>query len=65
MTSTRYEQLLELSLKVIKDRETAVAWFSRPNPALGGRTPLECSRTVKGAQKVERILAELHNGVFD
>jgi len=61
----RYERLFEFSLKVIKDKEKARAWFSRKNPALQGRTPFECCLTAKGASEVEEILAQLHNRIFD
>jgi len=61
----RYERLFDFSLKVIRDKNTARAWFSRPNPALKGRTPFACCRTAQGAREVENILAGLHAGVFD
>jgi putative toxin-antitoxin system antitoxin component (TIGR02293 family) len=45
------------------DRNAAVAWLSRPNRALNGKTPLRLATTEVGAREVERLVTRLEHGV--
>lgn len=45
------------------DAEAARAWFSKPQPALGGATPLEVARTEVGAREVENLIGRLEHGI--
>ena len=42
----------------------AMRWLTTPQPALGGREPLEFSRTDLGAREVEDLIGRLEHGVF-
>ena len=46
------------------DKGKAVAWMSRPNKALGGRTPEELAHTEIGGREVLSLLGRLEHGVF-
>jgi len=43
--------------------EAARRWFLAPNRALGGRTPLDYTRTDVGAREVEQLLGRLEHGI--
>lgn len=43
---------------------SAMEWFSRPNRAFGGRTPLEMASTEVGCREVENLIGRLEHGVF-
>jgi len=45
------------------DQEAALAWLSRPNRALNGKTPLHLATTDVGAREVERLITRLEHGV--
>jgi putative toxin-antitoxin system antitoxin component (TIGR02293 family) len=45
------------------DRTAALAWLSRPNRALNGKTPLQLATTDVGAREVERLITRLEHGV--
>jgi len=45
------------------DRTAALAWLSRPNRALNGKTPLQLASTDIGAREVERLVTRLEHGV--
>jgi putative toxin-antitoxin system antitoxin component (TIGR02293 family) len=45
------------------DRKAALAWLSRPNRALNGKTPLQLATTDVGAREVERLVTRLEHGV--
>lgn len=46
------------------DVDRARAWLERPQPALGGRVPLEFASTEVGAREVEMLIGRLEHGVF-
>lgn len=39
-------------------------WLSTPQPALGGETPLEFTKTDIGSREVENLIGRLEHGVF-
>lgn len=61
----RYSRLLDMAIELFEgDRRAAHEWLSRGNRALGGRTPLEASKTEVGAREVENLVVRLEHGVF-
>ena len=46
------------------DRISALEWFTRPAPALGGARPLELLSSEAGAVEVSRLIGRLGHGVF-
>jgi putative toxin-antitoxin system antitoxin component (TIGR02293 family) len=46
------------------DRAGAVEWLLHKLPALGGKTPVEVSRTDLGAREVEQLIGRIRHGVF-
>jgi len=71
LTKPESERLLRLSLVFEKavnlfegDAESARAWLSRSNKALGGETPLSAVETEIGAREVEDLIGRLEHGVF-
>jgi len=46
------------------DRDAAVEWLTRAQPALGGGVPLDLARTELGVREVERLVGRLEHGVF-
>lgn len=46
------------------NKEAARNWFTSPNRALGGRSPLEVSATETGTREVENLIGRLEHGVF-
>jgi putative toxin-antitoxin system antitoxin component (TIGR02293 family) len=48
--------------QVFRTPEGVARWFSQPNRALGGATPLEYARTPLGAEEVERVLERILDG---
>ncbi|PKN17919.1 MAG: hypothetical protein CVU71_10330 [Deltaproteobacteria bacterium HGW-Deltaproteobacteria-6] len=59
-----YERLLQRAIDVFGDEEKAKQWFSSPQKALGGKTPLEYSESDVGAQEVEDLLGRIEWGVY-
>jgi len=59
--STIFEKAVEL---FEGDVDGAVEWLTRPEKALGQRTPLSYSRTELGAREVESLMGRLEHGVF-
>ena len=54
-----------LHAKSVFDHERdAVAWFSMPNAALGGETPLSWLDTDAGVHQVDDVLTRLEFGVY-
>lgn len=49
---------------VLENEENARQWMARPLAVLGGKSPLEMSRTEPGARAVEQALGRLEHGVF-
>jgi len=46
------------------DRDAASEWMSSAQPALGGDTPIEVSRTELGSREVENLVGRLEHGVY-
>ena len=60
----RLERLYAIAFDVFEEEALAKAWLQRPNPALGGRSPLEFADTDVGARVVERLMGQIEHGVF-
>lgn len=45
-------------------KKKALQWFTNPNRALGGLSPLEVAATENGSREVENLIGRLENGVF-
>ncbi len=60
----RLARIFTHAVDVFDDRLKATAWFSRPNQALGGRTPLSVLDTDIGVQEVDDILGRIEHGIF-
>jgi len=52
----------QLAFKVFKDKQLAKDWLSRPNEALGGRSPIMLCETENGAKQVCRVLHTMEWG---
>lgn len=67
-TPEESERLYRLARLVSQARATfrtgggVARWFSNPNRALGGKTPLEYASTPIGAEEVERVLDRILDG---
>lgn len=58
-------RLLAQTLELFEgNKESARDWFTNPNRALGGRSPLEVSATETGTREVENLIGRLEHGVF-
>ena len=44
--------------------EAGMRWFTSPNRALGGQSPLKVAATETGAREVENLIGRLEHGVF-
>lgn len=61
----RLARVFDLTVSLFEgDKQAAQAWLTRPNPALGGKPPLDLSRTEVGAREVENLVFRLEHGVF-
>jgi putative toxin-antitoxin system antitoxin component (TIGR02293 family) len=61
----RASRLLAKAIELFEgDAESARAWLSSPQLALGGAVPLEVAKTELGAREVENVLGRLEQGVF-
>jgi putative toxin-antitoxin system antitoxin component (TIGR02293 family) len=60
----RLARVFAHAVDVFDEREKATTWFSRPNQALGGRTPLSVLDTDIGVQEVDEILGRIEYGIF-
>ena len=61
----RVARIFDLVLNMFGgDRQAARNWLTRPNDALGGRSPLTLSKTEVGAREVESLIHRLEHGVF-
>jgi putative toxin-antitoxin system antitoxin component (TIGR02293 family) len=60
----RVSRLLDRAVALFENDEVAARrWLTRPNRGLGGRTPLEFSRTEVGAREVEVLIGRLEYGL--
>jgi len=46
------------------NEEAGMRWFTSPNRALGGQSPLEVAATETGTREVENLIGRLEHGVF-
>ena len=46
------------------DTEAGMRWFTSPNRALGGLSPIEAAATETGSREVENLIGRLEHGVF-
>ena len=46
------------------DRDAAADWFTYPNWALGGVSPLQFARTEIGANYVDNLVGQIEHGIF-
>ena len=60
----RMARLLAMAMTVLGSKEKAARWFTKSNRALGGRTPIEVSKTDAGAIEVVNILGRIDLGVY-
>jgi putative toxin-antitoxin system antitoxin component (TIGR02293 family) len=60
----RFNRVLDSAERIYESRERAQQWLNRPNPRLGGRTPVEVLDTGNGEQKVEELLGQIGEGIF-
>ena len=60
----RVARVAALAEEILGDQAKAARWLRRPNPALGGRTPLVTLDTDLGASQVETVLHRVEHGVF-
>ncbi|MCH9674304.1 MAG: DUF2384 domain-containing protein [Gammaproteobacteria bacterium] len=60
----RLHDVFDHALSVFDSDEDAVAWFSLPNRALSGDTPLSLMDTDAGVHEVDAVLTRLEFGVF-
>lgn len=59
----RLGRLYARARDVFEDADEAARWLREPVDALGGRTPLDVSRTEPGAREVEQVLGRIEHGV--
>jgi putative toxin-antitoxin system antitoxin component (TIGR02293 family) len=62
--AVRIMRLYDLAKHVLGTNERTQRWLNRPLRVLGGRTPLDFSRTEPGAREVEAVLGRFEEGVF-
>jgi putative toxin-antitoxin system antitoxin component (TIGR02293 family) len=61
----RLARVVDLALGLFEgDKKAAQSWLLLSNDALGGKTPIELSRTEVGAREVESLIHRLEHGVF-
>jgi putative toxin-antitoxin system antitoxin component (TIGR02293 family) len=60
----RLARLFSHAANVLESDENAAVWFSRPNRALRGNTPLSLIDTETGAREVEDVLWRIAHGIF-
>ena len=46
------------------NEEAGIRWFTSPNRALGGQSPIEAAATETGTREVENLIGRLEHGVF-
>ena len=58
-------RLLANALELFEgDKEATLRWFTAPNRALGGLSPIEVVATETGSREVEKLIGRLEHGVF-
>ena len=61
----RIARILGLTIDLFEgDKEKAIHWLMTSKIALGGKSPMDFSKTEVGAREVESIIGRLEHGVF-
>src|SRR5258708_5247627 len=60
----RFLRVTEAAKKAFGAEDFARKWLNLPNPALGGRIPLQLAETDAGARDVEDVLGRFAHGVY-
>lgn len=60
----RLTKAITIAEEVLEGTENAMSWLRRPQPALGGRVPLQLLVTQAGADEVETLLRRIDYGVY-
>ena len=60
----RLSKTIATAEEVLEGADNAMSWMRRPQPALGGKVPLELLVTQAGADEVETLLRRLDYGVY-
>ena len=58
----RTAKIMGLAEEVLEDAQSARAWLSRAQPALGNEIPQDLLRTETGAKQVEDLLLRMEHG---
>jgi putative toxin-antitoxin system antitoxin component (TIGR02293 family) len=60
----RLGRLIDLAVQLFEgDLDAARGWLAVPQRALGGKAPLELSRTEVGSREVEALIGRLEHGI--
>src|SRR5262245_5155411 len=59
----RTHDVLDRASEVLGSAAAARQWLARPNPALGGRTPLSLLDTSLGWEQVKQVLGRFEHGI--
>jgi putative toxin-antitoxin system antitoxin component (TIGR02293 family) len=60
----RLTKVLSVAEDALSGSANAGTWLRRPQPALGGRVPLELLVTQAGADEVETLLRRIDHGIY-
>jgi len=60
----RLSKIVAVAEEVLESADNAATWIRRPQPALGGRVPLDLLVTQAGAEQVETLLRRIDFGVY-
>ena len=60
----RLSKIVAVAEEVLESADNAKTWIRRPQPALGGRVPLDLLVTQAGAEQVETLLRRVDFGVY-
>ena len=60
----RLSKAIAVAEEVLEGTDNAMSWLRRPQPALGGRVPLDLLVTQAGADQVETLLRRIDYGVY-
>lgn len=60
----RLAKIVAVAEEVLESAANATTWIRRPQPALGGRVPLDLLVTQAGAEQVEGLLRRIDFGVY-
>ena len=62
--TTPLDRLIAQAKNIFGSEEKALKWLETPLPMLGGKTPLECVKTERGAKEAEDVLGRIAHGIF-